>query len=83
MSARLLLAAALAAAAGFAASRALLDSEATAAPLPEPLARALAWLLEARDRTAEAIAEARAAREQAASELTQDYLQRIHRQPPA
>lgn len=79
MSGRVVLAAALGAAAGFAASRALLDRDAPDAELPEALQRARARLIEARDRTAEAIVEARAAREQAASELTQDYLQRIHR----
>jgi hypothetical protein len=83
VSGRSLLTAAVAAAAGFAASRALLERDAGAMALPDPLQRAREHLLEARERAADAIAEARAAREQAASELTQDYLQRIHRQPPA
>ena len=83
MSGRSLLLAAVGVAAGFAASRALLDRDAGTSTLPAPLERARARLLEARDRTAETVAEARAAREQAASELTQDYLQRIHRRPPA
>lgn len=79
MSGRSLLAASVAAAAGFGATRALLSRGTEAVALPEPLERARARLLASRDRVAEALSEARSAREQAASELTQDYLQRIHR----
>ena len=73
---------AVAAVAGFVVARVLLDREAAAPPLPDSLERARALLLEARDRAVEAIDEAHAAREQATSELTQDYIQRIRRQPP-
>jgi hypothetical protein len=76
---------ALAAGAGYAAARALLDSDNAAETLPEPLRdparRAAARLQRARARVREAIAQAGDATAEAERELTADYLRRAGRGP--
>ena len=83
MSARGLLAFAASAGVGFLAARALLGRDPSTTPLPDQLQNARSRLLAARDVAVEALVEARSARDEAASDLTQDYLRRTRSQPEA
>ena len=83
MSAGTLLAFAAGAASGFAAARALLDRELDGESLPARLDAARSRLLAARDRAGEALAAARSARDEAASELAEDYRRRAGPRPRA
>ncbi len=84
MSARGLLAFAASAGVGFLAARALLGRDPSATPpLPDQLQNARSRLLAARDVAVGALVEARSARDEAASDLTQDYLRRTRGRPEA
>ena len=83
MSARSLVALCASAAAGFAVARALLGRDLPAGSLPPQLEVVRSRLLAARDRSHEALREARSAREEAAAELQEEYRRRARGEPGA
>lgn len=83
MSARALVALCASAAAGFAVARALLGPAVPAGSLPPQLEVVRSRLLAARDRSHEALREARSAREEATAELQTEYRRRARGEPGA